>query len=164
MASNERSGCLLAFFKPFGKSPPPAEEPVRLPYRRKDYLLSKAERSFYGVLTDAVAEEYRVFAKVRLADLVWIPKGTEKRQSYFNRIQAKHIDFVLCDRSTVRPVLAIELDDASHQRQARQTRDAFMDQALAAAELPLLRVPARSAYHVDELKEQIRVRVDQSTS
>jgi len=133
------------FFKLLGVSPPSAAGPPRLPYRRKDYLLTKAERSFLGVLEQAVLGQPRIFAKVRLADLVWMPKGTEQRQSHFNRISSKHIDFLLCDDDAIRPLLVIELDDSSHERQDRKSRDVFVDQALAAAELPMLRVRARAS-------------------
>ena len=152
----EPQGCLFALFKLFGITPQKENRAEHLPYQRKDYLLSKAERSFFGVLQKAVADRYLVFAKVRLADLVFIPRGTEKRQSFFNRIQSKHLDFVLCDHDAVRPLLAIELDDSSHQRADRKQRDQFVDSALAAAGLPIRHVPARSSYNVEELAGLIR--------
>jgi hypothetical protein len=132
-----------------------SEAAEALPYRRKDFLFSKAERSFFGVLEHVAGDSYLLFAKVRLADLMWLPKGTEKRQSLLNRITAKHVDFVLCSRDTVRPLVAIELDDSSHQRQSRVQRDAFVDEALAAAGLPLVRVRAQAAYNVGEVRTQI---------
>ena len=74
-----------------------------------------------------------VFTKIRLADLVYMPKGTANRQTHFNRIQSKHVDFVLCPRDKLSPVLVIELDDASHEEEARRDRDTFVDAALTAA-------------------------------
>lgn len=162
MAPNEPCGCLFSlvrFLRRLGRAAA-AEHP--LPYRRRDYLLTKAERSFYGVLCDASGEAYRIFAKVRLADLLWMPKGTADRQQHSNRIQAKHVDFVLCDRASVGPVLAIELDDASHGRADRQRRDAFVDQCLRDAGLPLLRVPVRSAYDVAAVRAQIAEQIARS--
>ena len=85
-----------------------------------------------------------------------MPKGTESRQKYQNYINAKHIDFVLCDPDTVRQLLAIELDDSSHQRSDRRSRDIFVDDALRAAGLPLLRVPARQSYNPAELQTRIQ--------
>jgi hypothetical protein len=126
MPSNERSGCLFAIFKLFA---PSGAAPEVLPYRCKDYLLSRAERSFFGVLQQAVGRDFLIFAKVRVADLVWMPKGTQSRQAHFNRIQSKHIDFLLCSCDVIKPVLAIELDDSSHATEARQSRDAFVDEA-----------------------------------
>jgi very-short-patch-repair endonuclease len=127
-----------------------------LPYRRKDYLLTAAERSFFGVLSNAVGSEFYIFPKVRLADLVFLPKGTANRQSHLNRVTAKHVDFVLCEPQKITPVLVIELDDASHDRQDRQSRDAFVDDALRAAGLPIIRVAARQSYSQSEISKLIQ--------
>ena len=128
----------------------------RLPYRRVESLLTAAERSFYDVLLRAVAPELVVFAKVRLADLMWLPDGVRDRQAHLGRIIAKHVDFVLCDRQTLSPVLAIELDDSSHLARERRDRDAFVDRALSAAGIPLLRVRAGRSYHLPELAGQLQ--------
>lgn len=42
----------------------------KLPYRKKMYLLTKAERSFFGVLLEVIGSDYHVFCKIRLADLL----------------------------------------------------------------------------------------------
>jgi Protein of unknown function (DUF2726) len=152
MPTSEQRGCLLAIFSVLGIR---SKASASLPYRRKDYLLTKAERSLFGVLSEAVKDRHFIFAKVRLADLVWLPKGTESRQSHFNKVQSKHVDFVICDRASVRPLVCVELDDASHSESKRQTRDAFVDAALRAAGLPLIRVPARRAYNVADLQRQL---------
>ena len=122
MTTSERSGCFFAILKLCGMSPRATGTPT-LPYCRKDFLLTPAERSLYGVLTEAVQGRHLIFAKVRLLDLVWLPKGTESRQSHLNRVQSKHVDFVLCDRDVVRPLMVIELDDSSHDRSDRKDRD-----------------------------------------
>jgi hypothetical protein len=131
----------------------------RLPYRKCDHLLTAAERSFWGVLSDVVDGSYHVAWKVRMADLVWVPAGTRDRQRHLNRVLAKHLDFVLCDPRSTEPVLAIELDDSSHQESDRRRRDAFVDAALRAAALPLLRVPARRSYVAREIDGLIRSRI-----
>jgi len=131
----------------------------RLPYRKRDHLLTAAERSFYGVLRRVVAGRYQVAWKVRMADVLWIPGGTGNRQRHLNRILAKHLDFVLCHPDSSAPVLAIELDDSSHREGKRRKRDSFVDAALSAAELPLLRVPVRRSYSPQELADLIRERV-----
>jgi len=132
-----------------------------LPYRKRDYLLTAAERSFYEVLHKAVGEEMHVFPKARLADLVWLPKGTKNPQAHWNRIMSEHVDFVLCDRQSVSPVLAIELDDSSHQMSHRQERDSFVNQVFHAASLPVLRIPAKRSYAPNELAELIHKEIRQ---
>src|SRR6185369_4720053 len=76
-------------------------------------------------------------------------------QTYHNRIQQKHIDFVLCSRDQVVPVLAIELDDASHGRSSRRERDVFVNAIFDAAGLLLLRVPVRAGYVRQDLEKLI---------
>lgn len=152
------SGCLFSIFRLLGIGQAGATtetEKVPLPYRRKDFLLSRAEASFYGALNNAVAGQYLIFAKVRLADLLYIPRGTESRQSAFNRIQSKHIDFVLCFVDGVKPCLAIELDDASHDEEDRRARDGFVEAALATAGLPFLRVRAAASYNIEQLRQGV---------
>src|SRR3989304_7891484 len=115
-------------------------------FKKMDFLLTEAERSFYEVLQRAVGEELIVFPKVRLADLVWLPKGTAGRQALLNRVLSKHVDFVICARSSLTPVVAVELDDASHSRESRRERDEVVKAVLDAAGLPILRLPPRRAY------------------
>lgn len=130
--------------------------PLKLSYKKKEFLLSKAERSFYEVLCLAVKNSnVRIFVKVRLADLLYLPKGVESRQVHVNRITSKHVDFVICSSPGLSPVIAIELDDSSHQQPNRVTRDEFLDQALGDAGLPLLRIPAKESYNVQELTAKI---------
>jgi hypothetical protein len=54
----------------------------------------------------------------------------------------------------MQPLLGVELDDASHARKDRAERDDFVDNAFAAAGLPLLRIPAQRAYNTRELAEK----------
>ncbi len=136
-----------------GKRPPSSDG---LPYKKKDYLLTAAERSFYEVLCGIMDNQLHVFPKVRLVDLVYLPKGVESRQGHMNRVMSKHVDFVLCDRQNIVPLLVIELDDASHEREDRRERDAFLDKALAAASLPILHVAAKRTYAPKELAELIQ--------
>ena len=120
-----------------------------LPYSRQNYFFSAAERSFYEILR-RLTPEHTIFAKVRLADVVYV-KGTVSRQAHLNRIDRKHLDFVVCDKNLA-PVLAIELDDASHDRLDRRARDKFVDEVLAAASLPVIHVRTRRGYVLDEIQ------------
>jgi hypothetical protein len=127
------------------------------PYVARDRLLSPAEASFHSVLRQALPilteaagkrEPPLVFAKVRLVDILDVAKGLSpaERQGALNRINSKHVDFVLCDPEKTRPLLMVELDDASHGRADRKSRDEFVDRAAAAAGVPLLHVKAAAGY------------------
>ncbi len=154
-AQRQPGGCLLAIFRIFGLKPASASAQSTLPYRCKDYLLTAAERSFFAVLQQAVGEQYWVFPKVRVNDVIDVKAAGSEWRTYLHKIDRKHIDFLLCDRDTVRPVLAIELDDASHNRDDRKSRVQFLDAAFTAARLPLLHIPAKRGYAVPEVRAKI---------
>jgi hypothetical protein len=115
----------------------------RSPYRRRGSLFSRDERRFYDALRQAVGGRFLIFAQMRLIDLLELPKGVRGSPFWFAKVRYKHVDFVLCDPDTAEPVLAIELDGASHQSQVQRQRDAEKDAVLEQAGLPLLRVPSQ---------------------
>ena len=125
------------------------------PYRKKPTIMTRNEQEFYRALQRAAGSTYDVFGMVRIADLLEVEKGTAKRQTWQNRINCKHIDFVLSDPDSHEAVLAIEVDDRSHERRDRQDRDYFVDRAFDAAGLPLLRVRATRSYSAKDLKRAI---------
>lgn len=132
------------------------------PYQRSKALFSPAERSLLGVLEQAVGAEYKIFGKVRIADVVSV-KATPNRSSWqraFNRINAKHFDFILCRPDDLSVACAIELDDKSHQRKQRKERDDFVANLCQAISLPLLQVSARRTYSIQELRSQISLAIN----
>lgn len=131
--------------------------PVDFPYQSKEVLCSPAERSFLGALDQILGKKYRIFAKVRLADIIDVKKGLSAsvRQSAFNRIAGKHVDFIVCHANDLSIVGAIELDDKTHRGRGRQERDQFLDKALEIAGVPLLRIKARSTYSIKEVSSDL---------
>ena len=127
------------------------------PYEKEDALLTPAEQSFFRVLEDAVGAQFRLFAKVRLADVVRVKRGMDRSswQTAFNAIQSKHIDFLACNPHNMAIQFAVELDDKSHERQSRKERDDFVDRALAAAGVPIFRFTAKRGYSVQEIRRTI---------
>lgn len=99
--------------------------------------------------------DYLIMCKVRLADVVTCPVRRDRRGP-FAAISQKHLDFVLCDPSTTRIILAIELDDRSHDSPRRQKRDALVDDALRSADVPLLRVKAQAFYPYAMLQASVQ--------
>lgn len=121
------------------------------PFAKRKYFFSAAERSFYEVLRRLVPN-HTVFAKVRLADVVRVTAKGSQWRSQQNRIDRKHIDFIICD-ADLAPALAIELDDSSHDDHKRRTRDSVVDGVLAAANIPIVHVKAQRGYQLDELRQ-----------
>jgi hypothetical protein len=135
--------------------PIPSASAERMPYQKQRRLLSRGELAFFDVLRHIVAERWIICPKVRLVDLVQIPQNASNRRFWFRRVSQKHVDFVICDRQGLAPILAIELDDRSHDAPTRMKRDAFVNEVCRVAELPLYRVRCQIAYDVQELKRAI---------
>ena len=125
----------------------------RAGYQRGRFLTTN-EKSFLMTLDAALGQNYRAFAQVRLAELASPTLGANpaSRRQALNGVMAKSVDFVICDVLTLDPVAAIEVDDKSHLLPERQQRDAFVNALFLEIGLPLMRVKARPAYSVDELR------------
>lgn len=127
------------------------------PYKKIPALFTPAERSFLGVLDQAVGNDFRLFGKVRVADVLASRDGMNKSswQTAFNKINRKHFDFVLCAPGDLSVLCVIELNDQSHQKKNRQGRDEFLAGACTAAGVPLISFPAQRAYSVADVSAKI---------
>lgn len=112
-------------------------------------FLTPTELRFFHVLNRVIPSHHHLSVKPRLADLltpsVW-------SQRLFNRVCSKHVDFVICDKASMTPLLVIELDDWSHQMEKAKRNDLFKDEVFHHAGLPLLRVPVASSYSDENLR------------
>lgn len=134
-----------------GKNSSSKDLPVKGAYQR-NWLFTYNEKDAYQKLK-LIAEKlgYTVFAKVRLLDLVEPIKGNKKYKAYFWKIQAKHVDFVLCDYKLVAKYI-IELDDSSHDKKDRKERDNFVDEVVESVGYKIIHVRAIT----DDILNQIQ--------
>ncbi|RIK66078.1 MAG: hypothetical protein DCC65_10665 [Planctomycetota bacterium] len=128
--------------------------PCATDYRGRGTLLSKGEAAFFGPLRMAAGRHYLIMCKVRLADVVTCSVRRDRRGP-FSAISQKHLDFVLCDPTTTQVVMAVELDDRSHEQAGRRRRDAFVNQVLAAAGVRLIRFRAAYRYSIPDIRDRI---------
>ena len=143
----------------------PAVGFTALPFKLRDDFLSPAELSFYQLLRAAIGDRALVFTKVNLADLFFVATGDARQnRALANRVDRKHVDFLVCDLKTARPIVAVELDDRSHERSDRKTRDELVGAVFAAAGLPLLRVPVKSGYSTQEIQSLLMVHLQPASS
>jgi hypothetical protein len=129
---------------------------IEYPYHLVDEFISPAELNFFFNLKAVIGDSAHIFSKVKLSDLFYIKTGDYgKNRSYTNRIDRKHVDFLLCNSKTLKPILGIELDDKTHQRADRQERDDFVNHVFVAAKLPLLHISVQRGYSQNELKTKL---------
>lgn len=164
--------CLLPMFKrqnkeryldvcdvaPYEIEPPHLTTAETAKYEAEPSLLTPTERSFFGVLHQALGPEYYICPKVRLADIIRPAKQSSRSgwQTAFNRISGKHVDFVICNPADLGVLGVVELDDRTHQRFERGSRDGAVDAALAGAGIQVIRVQAREYYSQPAVRDLVR--------
>lgn len=124
----------------------------KFPYVLSDSVMSNKELKFFNALEPIARESnLKIIAKMRLADIVKVPKNTYDYIRWFNYIKAKHVDFILCD-SEMKVKLVIEVDDYTHQYDNRKKRDEFVDKIFNQLNIPILHI---YKWTDEELKQQI---------
>ena len=116
------------------------------------YLLTKNEWHEHKKLQKLAAERGLVVCpKVRLLDIIEPRKGQKDYKSLFYKIQAKHVDFLICDQA-MHIKAVVELDDNSHNQKDRQERDTFVDQILTGVGYKVIRTHSITETTLDEIK------------
>ena len=125
--------------------------PIAGAYQKK-WLLTYNEKDAFKKIK-AVTDEIGcyTFSKVRLLDLLEPVKGNTKYKTYFYKVQAKHVDFVILDDKLVARCV-VELDDASHDAEERKKRDVFVDEVLQSVGYRIIHTRAIT----EEVQQQIR--------
>jgi hypothetical protein len=108
-------------------------------YTAKSLPMTRTEADFYIKLQTVVDERYYVFPQVHLSALLDYKLKGQDWHYAFRHINGKSVDYVLCDKETLRPTYAIELDDFTHHKADRKVRDAEVERIFADANLPLVR-------------------------
>ena len=130
---------------------------VAFPFKRRTTLFSQAERSFLELIEQAVGSQYRIVCRVRLTDILTLRQNTDKKTAKHAMLRAagKHLDFVLCDKADMTPIVAIDLVHHNGKEGYKTQRDWFISGALDAARIPHLRIKVRSGYTAQEIAECI---------
>ena len=108
-------------------------------YTAKSLLMSRTEADFFLKLESAVSERYYVFPQVHLSAILDHRVKGQDWSYAFKHINSKSVDYVLCDKNSLEPAYAIELDDYTHNRKDRIERDVEVERMFKQAKLPLVR-------------------------
>lgn len=132
-----------------------------LPYRVSASILTNPEISFYNSLKLHVGDRAIICPKVGLKDLFFISKGVgNDYMKYFGKIAQKHVDFLLCEPKTLKPICGIELDDSSHTNEKRYERDLFFEKVFRDANFELIRISSASENSFNEIKNALSMILD----
>lgn len=124
-------------------------------YKKKDFLMSRAEHEFFDILVEVVGNQYYVFPQIHLSTILDNKVVGQNWRGAFRHIDEKSVDFVICDKAYIKPILAIELDDRTHEREDRKGRDGEVERILKESGLSLLRFGNNGSFNKEEVKRLI---------
>jgi len=111
------------------------------PLEAKGRLLTDRERALYQRLVQTLPGHI-VLSQVQLLQVLNFQRG-RRSQAILNRISQLSLDFLILNPDTS-IVAAVELDDATHERENRRQADARKSHALQSAGVALIRWSAKS--------------------
>lgn len=124
-------------------------------YRRKDFLMSRPEHEFFDILGSILGNQYYIFPQVHLSTILDNKVKGQNWRGAFRHVDEKSVDFVICDKAYIKPLLAIELDDSSHTISDRREKDLEKDRIFKEACLPLLRIENQARFNKEEISSRI---------
>ena len=105
-------------------------------------IMTDTEVLFFDKLKDALPD-YHIFVQVQLSRIIaGNSDDAAERRFWFNRICRQSVDYVIVDSDAQTTLIAIELDDWTHNNKARQKADDKKDKALASAGIAIVRFHA----------------------
>lgn len=105
-------------------------------------FVNASERAFFNALRRELPDQYLVFAKVRLEDILRPKRDITDRRLIWQlrgRVKSRHVDFLITHKNGT-PCLAIELDGPSHNKASSRISDRIKDGLFYHAGLPLHRI------------------------
>lgn len=117
-------------------------------------IMTDTEVIFFKKLQQALPE-YLIFGQVQLSRII-APDDDEADKSFWlNRINRMSVDYVIIDNDYQTTLLAIELDDWTHDSTRRQKADEKKDKALSSAGIAVLRFDSNQMPSVKQLRQEI---------
>jgi hypothetical protein len=130
------------------------------PFDSKSAIFTPAEKNFQNLVEQAMGPKYRIINRVKLSDVVTIRSGVSSRasQSAVANADGKYLDFVICDRASMKLLGTIDLVD-TQGRGYKIKKDWFVSGTLEAASIPHLRIKVKANYTLDEIRSCIHTRL-----
>ncbi|MDF2178504.1 DUF2726 domain-containing protein [Aliiglaciecola sp. CAU 1673] len=130
---------------------------LAFPFKKRSNLFTPVERSFLDLIESAVGDQYRIVCRVRLSDILTLRQGTDKKtgRSAMLKANSRYLDFILCDKQDLSPVVAVDLVHQQGKEGYKSQRDWFVSSALDAARIPHLRIKVKSGYSAKDIRDCI---------
>lgn len=125
-------------------------------YEIRQTMMNSSERVFFETLRRAIGDIFDIYPQVNL-DKIFKTKFQSSRTKYNiekSRIDRKSVDYLLVNRETQSPKIAIELDGSSHERQDRIERDEKVGNIFDHNGIPLIRFSVGDSFTEEELRKK----------
>lgn len=120
-------------------------------------MLTPTEQIFYNQLKEALKHyDIEIHYKVRLADIFKVKYHNRYYDTNFAKIMAKHIDFIIANKQEAKAIIAVELDDPSHDKEESFKNDNFKNILFENSNIKLQRIKVQTIYDFTELKHMLK--------
>lgn len=116
-------------------------------YKKRESIMDSKEEAFFLEFQRQLPSGFYIFPKMRIADIIETISGS----GYYrlrNKILPKHIDFLITN-VRFQPILAIELNGASHLRKDREEIDNQKKEIFDSINLPLEFIEVGTNFYSD---------------
>lgn len=143
---------LVAIIASIFLNPKESKSDKNYKFKSRGQVLTHNELNFYQSLINIMPSNIYLLSKVRLLDIIE-PDETGKRSfGARQKINSRHVDFLLIEKTTSKILGVIELDDSTHQKSSRKKADLFLNNVLEQANIPIKRFSVQKAYNVEQLR------------
>jgi very-short-patch-repair endonuclease len=126
-------------------------EEERLPFKKKEFLLNVPERKFFEVLLQKIPTNYVVYPQVILSSVIQFNGYRQSFWKWHNQINRKTLDFVIFEKEYLKPIMAIEYDGSTHNREDRKERDEFVNNALTQVGIKVVHIKHFQSMDLDSI-------------
>ncbi len=109
-------------------------------YRPKKSLMTGTERKCFQLLNDIFGQRFYIIPQVDVSSLLNHKVGNQNRYEAYSFIENKTVDFVFCNKQTLRPVCAVKLDEGKNSDRSLGSNPKDMEKFFQSAHLPFVRI------------------------
>ena len=131
-------------------------------------MLGSAERNFYECLTNALSDEYYIFAKLRMLDIVEPSPAATRTQTrrLYQGYAETCLDYVLCEKKDLSIFGVVELENFEKQSdlKVRKQREKKVSDLCKSANLRLFYFDSRQDYKDMDIRRLITGKAQRHSS
>jgi type II secretory pathway pseudopilin PulG len=131
------------------------------PFSKKNSLFTQVERTYLNMLEQAVKGQYKVINRVKMADILELKNNvdTKSRIAAAVKLNAKYLDFVLCDPTDMSIVAVVDLVNNNSKDGHKAVPDWFVSGAFEAAGIPYVRMKIKTGYTITDIQQGLAAKI-----